>query len=224
MAFTNVEQRDAELTGLSLSLAVSSGRWRSLGFSSSHTRIAGSLGGGTVGFDGQLALSHASGLRLELGDSHGPFVRTGIRGQIGGNRRLYTSFLELPHAEAGYQYLDDRWMLEVGARTGVVLAGRYNPTGEGHHRLGRSLEFSGYVALSIAQLRLEASVMRVDRAGDRRPVDVGRVDACLWPGASYAVCFDGQWLRIRRDDATTGESYEVPSSYAGLLFGIRIPE
>lgn len=224
VAFTNVEQRDTEVTGLSLSLAAAAETRRSTRLYSGYSRLSGSLGGGNVGVDGRLALAHTSGVRLELGDFHGPFFRVGIRGWFASNERLLTSFLELPHGEVGYQYLDDWWMLEVGARTGPVLVGRYNPTGEGHHRLGRSLEVSGYVALSVERLRLEGSVMRVERSGDQHPVDIARVDACLWPGASYAVCLDGQWLRIQRDDASTGGSYEVPSSHVGLLFGARLPD
>src|SRR5690606_4301918 len=92
-----------------------------------HGQLEFVLGGGEAGFEGMLAGVIAVGFRLDVTDEHGPFGRAGFDGRLQGNDRLYFSALELPRLTLGWQLLSDHTLVELGARGGPILSGRFNP-------------------------------------------------------------------------------------------------
>jgi hypothetical protein len=189
---------------------------------STHGSLNWVLGGGEAGFEGMLAGTIDVGYRLDVTERQGPFGRAGFDGRMQGNDKLYFSTLELPRLTLGWQYLDGRTVIEVGARGGPILAGRYNPGDEGHRRLSGAFEYGGFASAQIDFLRVDAAVMRIaaKNTGNGRPVDVARGSLCAIAG-KVGVCAD---VMAFRGDADMGPSaggmQRTNSMVAGLSVGV----
>lgn len=175
------------------------------------------IGGGGAGFEGTLLGGVAGGFRIPFGERHGPVVRAGAQGWVLGNDAFYSSLLELPRVEAGYQYMRGTTVLELGATTGVVLAGRWRGGDAETRRLGRGFETGAYVVVQVPWLRLGASAMRLPTTDAlQSPVDVGEVTLCMIH-APFAVCADARAMRA--DAFASGAASEVRAVHAGLTLG-----
>lgn len=218
---------------LGLAFAGSSEQYKTDGLLALRGSSAFQLGGGSGGFEGQLAGAFAVGARGPVGATHGPVGRIGLGGELLGNDKFYYSHLELPIVEVGYQVLEGRNVVEIGGRIAPVLTGRYN-TGDSQRReLGTSFEGGGYVALHSAFGRIDASYTRIEarKTDPGTPVDVLRGSACAYVGV-VALCGDAMY--VRGDQAppalpvVTGPTSgppaaidpEAKSLYAGVTLGL----
>jgi hypothetical protein len=176
------------------------------------------IGGGTGGVEGGIGLAYAAGLLGELGRGHGPVARFGGRAHLLGNDELYASLVELPEVQLGYQLLARRLHLELAARTGAVLVGRYNPEG-GRRPLGKAFEWGALAALRVEGVHLDLEWMRIEaRSSDPdTPVDV--LSGLLCAAASpLALCLDAR--RYTGDvRAEASDARRVTSTYLGLTAG-----
>lgn len=180
------------------------------------------LGGGEGGFEGALAGVAEIGYRVPVSESHGPFGRAGFDGRLQGNDDYYFSMLELPRLSLGWQYIEDKIVLEAGARGGPILTGRYNPGPEGYRRLSGSFEWGGFVAAQIDFLRADVSVMRIEarKTGSGTPVDMARANLCGVAG-KVGVCADFMLIRGDADMGPTGGGFQkATTAYGGITFGI----
>ena len=187
----------------------------------SHGAMDFVLGGGEGGFEGALGGTIDLGYRLPVADDHGPFGRIGFEGRLQGNDLLYYSMLELPKFGLGYQYTHGKTMAEIGARTGFVLTGLYDPS-EGGRRKLRGWEYGVGAAAQVEFMKLEFSAMRIEARStlDGNPVDVGRAQLC-GVGSRLGVCLDGALFHGDAElRANNGGVHTTTSSYVGLLIGI----
>jgi hypothetical protein len=179
-----------------------------------------SLGGGDAGFDGFFGGEFTIGQHLAFTDHQGPFFRAGFAGYLGGNRLLYSSLVELPRVVVGYQFFGPGGFLEIGARAGAVLVGRYNP-GEATRALGSTYAAAGFVSLRLGDLvRVDGSLGRIDprASGEATPLDSAELSFCV-RGSLYLLCGDGRRTRGTVTEAG-GQIVHGDGLYAGLTAGV----
>ena len=136
-------------------------------FSIRTSGIAG-LGGGSGGLEGALGATIAVGIRVPLGEHHGPIIRVGLGGELLGNSQFYYSNIDLPTGEIGYQYISGHTIFEVG----------------------------GYAALHGAFGRVDANFMHIV-ASNTDPgtgVDVLRGTACGFVNTKIGICADAMFV------------------------------
>jgi hypothetical protein len=181
----------------------------------------GIIGGGTGGFEGGLGGSFTAGARLPVAATHGPFVRVGAAGSLQGNDAFYYSYLELPEMQAGYQFQDGlsteerKVTLEVGARTGPIITGRFT-TGQNTRNMLSGFEWGGYGAVHLPFGRLDVKYARL-------PGSVGSVDmlsgiACGHLGKTFALCVDG--MLLRGNAAGVSPPQKTEAIYIGGTIGL----
>lgn len=178
------------------------------------------LGAGADGVEGGLGLDYAMGLRARLGPHHGPFARLGLRAHLLGNQNFYSSRIELPQLQLGYQLLDQRTQLELGARGGFVLIGRYNTLG-GRRPLGDAFELGGYSAVRFSSLHLEAGWSRIEARSSAPGTPVDELWGLLCGIAPpFGVCLDARYYR---GDVRTGQGVRLAqTAYIGLALGAGV--
>jgi hypothetical protein len=183
----------------------------------------GSLAGGHHGVQGSFANAVAGGLRVPFDKTHGVVVRGGIEGSIFGNKFLWDSLIELPQFHLGYQWLVPGSVVDVTAKTGYVLEGRFNTGDAGKRRLDGAPEIGGIGALHIAGIDVRASYSHIIPRHGGAPVNL--FEAAFCGHASVIVlCSDTRYevgdVRVPPDDAY--RSAQV--SYVGLTFGVVLFE
>jgi hypothetical protein len=220
----DVRGSDADQTTVGATFAGEGQQFKTVDVSTLHAITHFGLGGGTGGVEGSLGGFIFAGLRAPVGDHHGPFARIGIGGELLGNRKLYFSRLELPMAEAGWQYLNDRTVLELGARGGAILAGRYNTGHAANRELNASFEWGGYAAAHSSFGRLDVSLSRIEArdATPNTPVHVLRGVACVFVADTVGICADGSYFS---GDVLIGNPGVPSLSQAfdiGLMVGLTV--
>ncbi len=177
------------------------------------------IGGGGGGFEGALLGGLAGGVRVPFGRRHGPVVRAGFEGYLLGNDAFYSSLLELPQVQIGYQYMRGTTVIELGATTGVVLTGRWRAGDAERRRLG-GFERGAYVAVQVPWVRIGASATRLP-TDDRlvSPVDVAQGTLCFM-SAPVAICADARAMRAEAVVASGQPPREVRAFYGGLVLGL----
>lgn len=211
--------RVAGENGTSLQFAGRGEELKTRGVFSSHGAHMFGIGGGTAGFDGGLGVLLTFGPRIPIAPHHGPFVRAGLRGHLLGNRALYSSLLELPRGELGYQFIRGWTVLEVGASYGAVLTGRYRAGDANTLMLGTGFAPGGYIALQLPVLRVGASVARLP-VRDGATIDNADAHACVI-GAPLALCGDASFTRgeVVRD----GKFETARGWYSGVTLAVVPP-
>lgn len=186
-------------------------------FHGSH-RLA--IGGGGAGFEGALGGGLGFGVRVPVGERHGPVARGGVLGGLRGNDAYYGSLLELPEVQLGYQYMRGITVLEIGATSGVVLVGR-EQVGEASTRvLGNGLAVGGYLVVQVPWLRLGARAMRLPTHDElRSEVDVADGNLC-GVLAPFALCADARAARMDALVPGSTSPVEVRSVAFGLTLGL----
>ncbi len=178
------------------------------------------LGVGPDGVEGGIGADYALGVRVPLGRHHGPLARLGLRGHLLGDSELYSSMIELPELQLGYQLLDKHVHLEIAGRGGAVLVGRYN-AGDGRRKLGNAPEYGGYATLRWEDVQLELDATRV-ALRSRTPVDslAGRLCGVASP---VGLCLDARFYRgdVQLD---AGGTRAVRSVYLGFAVGGALRE
>jgi hypothetical protein len=175
------------------------------------------IGGGGAGFEGALLGGLAGGVRAPLGERHGIVVRAGVEGYLLGNDAFYSSLLELPQIQLGYQYMRGITVYELGAKNGAVLAGRWR-AGEGDaRRLGDGFELGGYATMQVPWLRLSVSATRLPtRDVLSSAIDVAEGTLCLL-AAPIGACLDARLMQGRVLFA--GAPSDASVAYVGLTLG-----
>ncbi|MGZ5967720.1 MAG: hypothetical protein ACXWP4_08630, partial [Polyangiales bacterium] len=177
---------------------------------------AWSVGGGSSGFEGAVALNLAVGPRLPVGPDHGPFARLGFRAQVEGNQEFYDSIVELPRTEIGWQYLHDWTALEIGATFGALLTGKFAVTTAEPRILGNGIASGGYAVVQLPMVRLGGTLQRLP-AKDGAAVIAASLYGCAL-GEPFALCIDGRWMQT---DLLVGPALKNTTSlYAGAMFGL----
>lgn len=216
-SMTSLSGSDHDTTRVSL-LFAGSGDWFSDG-GGSYVNLHYAIGGGSAGFEGALGGATLVGYRVDLGKHHGPFARGGFEGHMMGNDLFWHSSLELPAMRVGYNYTHDGTVLELGARGGPVLAGRYNPGDAGYRRLSGSFEYGAYAFARTDHVRMSIMAQRFDAyaTGDGTPVDMATGMLCVG-SSKVALCADGRVLRGNVMQDGGGPHYLAQTSYGGLSF------
>ncbi len=185
---------------------------------SDRSQLSAHLGGGSTGFDGQLLVESAVGLRWPLAGAHGPLLRLGARGWMQGNDDFYSSLVELPTLYAGYHLFKRGVLMEVAARGGVALIGRFRAADASARRLGESFVWGGHGTVHVERALLSAEWSRIEvQTG---PVTVARVQLC---GSAHWLLLCGNMERhSERLDPTPGGGpmRERRALVAGLSLGV----
>jgi hypothetical protein len=177
------------------------------------------LGGGGAGLEGTLLGGFTGGFRVPFGDRHGPVFRAGALGYVQGNDSFYTSLLELPRIEVGYQLTFPAVIFEIGASSGAVLTGRERIGDAYTRQVGGGFEVGGYASARVPWFRMGLRALRLPSADEiSTPVRVfdGTLCALTLP---IAICGDAR-LSVA-DEFAHGSNLlsEARSSYAGLAVG-----
>ena len=153
----------------------------------------GFLGGGSAGFEGGLGGELAAGLRIPFGKKHGPITRIAVEGFLMGNDSFFSSRLELPKGEFGYQLLHRDLLVEAAVTAGPVLAGTFNVSGAPDRKLSGLFAVGGHLALGFRAAHLELTVNRLD-SGDFELGAFNEVigSLCGLPSV-FAVCADARY-------------------------------
>jgi hypothetical protein len=177
------------------------------------------LGGGQAGFEGTLAGVVDIGYRLDVTEKQGPFARAAFDGHMQGNDAFYVSGLELPRLSAGWQFLSGHTVLEMGARGGPILTGRFNPAG-GERSTTGAWELGAFVSGQVEFVRLEATAMRIEarKTGDHSPIDVGRGALCGVAGP-VGICWDFALMRGTADMGPGRGLEQAFATYTGITVG-----
>lgn len=175
------------------------------------------VGAGADGVEGGLGLDGAVGVRARFGPDHGPFARLGLNAHLLGNQNLYSSGVELPELQLGYQLLGQQTQLELGARGGFMLIGRYNALG-GRRPLGDAFEFGGYSEVRFAALHLDASWSRIEARSSAPGTPVDELSGLLCAiSAPFGICLDARYYS---GDVRTAQGPRLAqSAYFGLSLG-----
>ncbi len=191
-----------------------------------HSYGQGLLGGGTGGLEGGLDGALGFGLRAPLGDDHGPLIRAGASGLLLGNDLFYASYIEVPTAWLGYQYMsDDGFLIEGGARGGALLSGRFFPgPGKDARRNIDGLDYGAYLLLSVPSARLvfNGEWLRADVKNDPGgPFDMVRGSACAHV-SPLVICADGRYVTSRVNLVTPPVvgTATAQAFYGGVTIGI----
>jgi hypothetical protein len=220
-----VRGSDADGSTLGLTFAGSAEKYETWEDVTARTSSFFALGGGSGAVEGGLGADLSIGYRATLARHQGPLVRVGIGGELGGNSKLYFSRLELPQLQLGYQYVDGATVLELAARGGPILAGRYNTGDSGVRTLGASFEWGGYAAAHSRFGRVDLSMMRVEaESAPGTAVDIVRGSLCAYVASTIAICADGSFFRgdvvFPGAGAALTEVKESRSIYGGVLVGL----
>jgi hypothetical protein len=189
-------------------------RWPSV-----RTTYQFGLGGGGSGFEGEYGGSFTGGVRIPLGRRHGPIARVGFGGHVLGNDRFYSSRIEVPRFELGYQILSGMVFVEAAGTTGYVIDGRYGQRippridGQSPHTPLAGFEIGAYLSVHVPYVRLGVSLERVPITdGSSGSVLLGQANACV--GYGFAVCGD---VRAFGQDGIFGAARST--YYGGITVG-----
>jgi len=217
LSMTRLQGSDADNTGHGLGLTLSGHSERYGAHELFNVREASFafIGGGSLGFEGGLGADIAAGVRVPVARSHGPFFRLGMRGHLLGNDKLYTSLLEIPQLQLGYQSLRSGEVFELAGRVGPVLAGRFNTGDNAERKLGKAFEMGGHLAVHAAPVHFELEHTHVLMDGPLGDVDLMSTRVCgdAW---ILQLCVD---TRVGRGDAAVPEVGALPNNPVTSYFG-----
>jgi len=174
------------------------------------------LGGGGLGLEGAMLGGGGWGFRVPVTEHQGPVFRAGGVGYILGDDAFFSSLLELPQVQAGWQWSKGHAVIEAAVTSGAVLTGRYRAWRADTRDLGTGLGYGGHVSLQIPWIRLSASAERLS-SGDALPyVDVAMATLCA-VASPIAICGDAFVEQSQAEVA--GASQFVRTEYVGLTVG-----
>jgi hypothetical protein len=176
----------------------------------------GFIGGGSAGFEGGLGGELAFGMRFPFAKTHGPLARIAIEGLLMGNDSFYSSMLEVPKGEFGYQLLDRDLLLEAAVTAGPVVTGRFNVEGAPNRTLTGLFAVGGHVAVGFRTAHLELAANRMD-SGDFRLGEFNEVvgSLCGLPSV-FAICADARYQTGGANDPDP----DARIAYLGVRAGV----
>lgn len=212
--------RDLELTAVGL--------WTShVGFGferpiSIRVINSASLAGGSHGVQGGLGTAVAGGPRLSLGKNHGLFARGGIDAFFFGNQYLWDSSIELPQAQAGYQWLVPKAVVDVALKGGLILVGRHNTGDSGMRALDQSFEWGAIGSVHLGPMDINVSYTHLQGRGGGKPIELFEGALCGL-ARPFAVCTQ---LRYGVGDELFPDlsARFTRLTFAGMTVGILIPD
>jgi Caspase domain len=211
-----VDTRGGDGTRAGLEVAADSEEYWRHGVMSSVWRYQLALGGGGAGLEGALAGALAFGLRGPVTDHQGPVIRAGVQAYVLGNDSFYSSLLELPQLQAGWQWSRGYAVLEAAATTGVALTGRFR-AGAAQSRELAGFAYGGHVSAQVPWVRLSALLERLPGDDGLGGVDMAGGTLCLVT-SPVAVCGD---VRAEQADARlAGAETRVRAIYGGITLGL----
>jgi hypothetical protein len=176
----------------------------------------GFIGGGSAGFEGGLGGELAFGLRFPFAKTHGPLARLAIEGFLMGNDAFYSSMLEVPKGEFGYQLLRRDLLLEAAVTAGPVVTGRFNVEGAPDRTLTGLFAVGGHVAVGFRTAHLELALTRMD-SGDFRLGEFEEAVASLCGLPSvFAICADARYQTGGANDPEP----DARVAYLGVRAGV----
>jgi hypothetical protein len=133
-----------------------------------------------------------------------------------GNDSFYSSMLELPKGEFGYQLLDREVLVEAAVTAGPVLAGTFNVSGAPDRTLTGLFAVGGHLALGFRAAHLELVVNRLD-SGDFQLGEFNEVigSLCGLPSV-FAVCADARYQSGGANDPEP----DARIAYLGVRAGV----
>lgn len=222
LSTTAIDGSDHDTHGamLGMQLAGQDQSYGAMGLFDNRNASFAYIGGGRAGFEGGLGIDFAGGLRTSFTDGSAGFLRLGARGWLMGNHYLYSSLLEVPQIQLGWQWLQRGQVVELAGRTGPVLVGRFNSGDDAFRKLGDAFEVGGHAAVHLEPAHLELGYTRVYATSPGGAVDMIQGSVC-GQALLLAICVDGRYFR--GDERLGG----VPSAfgpaeafYGGLTIGI----
>ena len=222
MSTTSLDGSDHDTNGAMLGLQFGGQEqsYAAMGIFDHRSASFAHIGGGRAGFEGGLGIDFAGGLRTAPTDGSAGFLRLGARGWLMGNNYLYSSLLEVPQIQLGWQWLQRGKVVELAGRTGPVLVGRYNTGDDAFRRLGDAFEVGGHAAMHFEPAHLEAAYTRVYATSPGGAVDMVQGSVC---GQAFvlAICVDGRYFRgDQRLGGSPGSFGPAEAFYGGLTIGI----
>jgi hypothetical protein len=187
-AVTTTEQREP---GVGVSVAERAHATMNLGKITARYADRLGIGWGSAGLEGMAFIDATVGVRPAVGVRHGPVLRLGLQAGIERNTLSYTSLLQAPQLELGYQWLPLTGQLELVAQAGYMISGRLQ-TSAARHTFEGPFGLGGLatarweaVLLTLQGLHVSSRVAGVDDA-----VRLWRGSLCGLLG-SFMTCFDG---------------------------------
>lgn len=145
------------------------------------------------GVEGGVGADLTVGLFTPVAPTEGLVSRLGARGHLLGNHAFYSSLVELPMLELGYQRIDRNFRFDFALRGGAVLVGRFNPDGD-RRRLGGSFEYGGLLSFRVGPVDFDLDWTRIEarKSEPGTPIDMLRGLVCGGP-RFFGVCMDARW-------------------------------
>jgi hypothetical protein len=183
------------------------------------------IGGGS-GIEGALAGDFAIGTRVDVAEDHGPFLRGGVRGFLEGSDRLTASFIEVPTAYAGYQYLsssdtDTPLLFELGGRAGFGAAGRFVVPGA-RRVIRPALETGAHASVGVGPAHLELDYSRVGPNGDPRSAFETATGALCGHVDWFGACVEAEihWAEAATEGVPGDASRRARAILGGFTLGV----
>jgi hypothetical protein len=176
------------------------------------------IGGGSAGFEGGLGGALGGGLRAPFGRNHGLVARLGLEAYLLGNDRFYSSMLEFPQGQLGYQVLTNQLLIELGGTLGPVLTGRHRRNGDSTGTLRGMLETGARLGVGFRNAHLELAYSRYERRGEVPADRLDRVTGSMCGMASaFGLCADVEYFDRQSLELPRGARDTV---YFGLHVGV----
>jgi hypothetical protein len=192
--------------------------YTTLDYVTGHFALSGALGAGSAGNEGAIGGTLDFGMRAEVTETSGPFVRFAIDGFMFGHDVLYLSMFEPAQGRVGYQLLDGDSLLEGGVIAGYVPIGRFDPAG-GTRDLSDTPEVGVYGAAHLRLFRADARFahMPADASAPRTAVNLFRIALCSYP-RPIALCAD--LLFVHGDALFRAGARATGAVYSGFTVGL----
>ncbi|HEY2518351.1 MAG TPA: caspase family protein [Polyangiaceae bacterium] len=201
-----------QLTGLEVGLSTDA-YWHKKLYTGQWTSRMG-LGGGGAGFEGALFGAGSFGIRAPVTDHQGPVVRAGALGYMLGNNAFYSSVIELPQLQAGWQWSRGHAVIDIGATSGVVLTGRFRSGDAATRQTGTGFAYGGHLAVQVPWIQLSAMAERLPGEDGLDAVDMAMGNLCV-VASPLAICGDALVEQSHARVASGAEPF-VRTTYAGL--------
>ncbi|MEM1029830.1 MAG: hypothetical protein AAGN82_05735 [Myxococcota bacterium] len=183
-----------------------------------HRDVTGALGWGTADFVGEIGGVIRGGYRFDVGPTHGPFGRGGVRGFLGGNDLWFHSHVEVPHAQLGYQWLDDRTFFEVAFDGGLSALGHFEAANDQERPLTLVPGWGAELVVHHRPIRLDVVWLRFQPPNfgpATGPLDRLDVNTCL---TAWKLGLCNQFRFYRGDLASeTGTSFPATRAFSASL-------
>jgi hypothetical protein len=145
-------------------------------------------------------------------------IRAGVEGYLIGDDALYSSLLELPQLQLGWQWSQGHAVVEIGATSGIVLTGRFRAWEEPTRDLGTGLSYGGRISLQIPWVRLSASGERLPAGDGLDSVDVGMATLCA-VASPVAICGDALVEQGHVGEQSPGAAGAGPEPFVRAVYG-----